>query len=53
MTQLCRAKTHGGSETRSNRRHSYLVVVGVETEDDVDADDVVDTELEVDALIGK
>ena len=31
----------------------YLVVVGVETLDDVDTDDDVDTELEVDALIDK
>ena len=33
--------------------HSYLVVVGVETLDDVDADDDVDAELEVEALIKK
>ena len=38
---------------RSLKCHSYLVVVGVETLDDVDADDDVDTELEVEALIKK
>ena len=31
----------------------YLVVVGVEILDDVDADDDVETELDVDALKGK
>ena len=39
--------------TRTQKYHLYLVVVGVETLDDVDADDDVDTELEVEALIGK
>ena len=38
---------------RSLKCHSYLVVVGVETVDDVDADDDVDAELEVEALIKK
>lgn len=38
---------------RSLKCYSYLVVVGVETLDDVDADDDVDTELEVEALIKK
>lgn len=37
-------------ETRSLKHYSYLVVVGVETLDDVDAEEDVDTELEVDAL---
>ena len=36
---------------RSLKCHSYLVVVGVETLDDVDDD--VDAELEVEALIKK
>ena len=39
--------------TRTKKYHFYLVVVGVETLDDVDADDDVDAELEVEALIGK
>ena len=33
--------------------NKYLVVVGVETLDDVDTDDDVETELEVDALVLK
>ena len=39
--------------TRTQKYHLYLVVVGVETLDDVDTDDDVDAELEVEALIGK
>ena len=48
-----RTKTYSPSEILSQIYHLYLVVVGVETLDEVDAEDDVDAELEVEALIRK
>ena len=53
MSKISREQKHIHLRKYCLKYNLYLVVVGVETLDEVDADDDVDAELEVEALIRK